>query len=62
MQSDQQLEDTSSLVNFTSEWTELVDRGGLCHVTDDAYCVMEAIEIKTKWHLEQACIQQEAAL
>lgn len=62
MQSDQQVEEVSSLANFTSEWMELVDRGGLYHVTDDGYRIMEAIEVKTKCYLEQAGKQQEAAI
>ena len=62
MQSDQQMRDDNASTDFTSEWTELVDRGGLYYVTDDAYFIMEAIEIKTKYYLEQANAKQETAI
>ena len=58
MESNTELEDS----HFAGEWTELIDRGGLYHVTDDAYQIVEAIEIKTKCYLEQAGIKQEAAI
>ena len=58
MESSTELEES----HCAGEWTELIDRGGLYHVTDDAYHIMEAIEIKTKYYLEQAGIKQEAAI
>ena len=58
MESNTELEES----HFACEWTELIDRGGLYHVTDDAYQIMEAIEIKTKCYVEKAGIKQEAAI
>ena len=56
MQTDHQLE-YSSYEDDTREWTELLDRGGLFHVTNEAYQILEQIELKTKYFLKQAGVQ-----
>ena len=43
--------------NCTSEWTELIDRGGLFHVNVHTYEVMELLECKVRQHLHSTTIQ-----
>jgi len=56
MQTNDQIE--YSYEDETCEWTELLDRGGLLHVTSEAYHIFEEIEIKTKSFLKQAGMKQ----
>ena len=43
--------------NCTSEWTELIDHGGLFHVNVHTYEVMELLECKVRQHLHSTTIQ-----
>ena len=52
MQTYHQLE-YRSYEDDTREWTELLDRGGLFHVTNEAYQILEQIELKTKYFRKQ---------
>ena len=35
-------------LSYTKAWLEKVNRGGLCHVSDDVYLVFKSMEIVTK--------------
>ena len=43
--------DESTSIEATCDWVEMIDREGLCHVTDDTYLLMESIELETKRYL-----------
>ena len=34
-------------LSYTKAWLEKVNRGGLCHVSDDVYLVFKSMEIVT---------------
>lgn len=49
--------DESIMYDCTSEWEELIDRGGLFHVHSHVYEVMELLEYKVRQHLSSTTIQ-----
>ena len=38
-------------IESTCDWVEMIDREGLCHVTNDTYLLMESTEDETKRYL-----------
>ena len=42
----------------TCNWVEMIDREGLCHVSDDTYKLMELIEVVTRRYLRSDGVHQ----
>ena len=57
MKSDKRDQDNSE--DCMSEWTELIDRGGLFHVHSQAYQMMELLEYKVRRHLCSTAMQPQ---
>ena len=57
MESKDRHDDVSSF-QTTCDWVEMIDREGLCHVSDETYLMMEAIEVETRRYLRPDGVQQ----
>ena len=57
MESKDRHDDVSSF-QATCDWVEMIDREGLCHVSDETYLMMEAIEVETRRYLRPDGVQQ----
>ena len=53
-------DDATSSCRSTCDWVEMIDREGLCHVNDDTYLLVEAIEVETRHYLQPDGVQQVA--
>jgi hypothetical protein len=51
-------DDAISSFQSTCDWVEMIDREGLCHVNNDTYILMEAIEVETRRYLRPDGAQQ----
>ena len=57
MESKDRQDDVSSF-QTTCDWVEMIDREGLCHMSDETYLLMEAIEVETRRYLRPDGVQQ----
>ena len=53
--------DDSSLLEYTSEWTRQVNRGGLFEVNDMCFSLFREIELKTRQHLPSVLSQSTSS-
>jgi hypothetical protein len=51
MKADNQPGQPDSPLEYTEQWTKLIDRGGLYHVSDDVFKLVESIEVAVRRHL-----------
>lgn len=58
MESDDQTQDAISSMEPTCNWVDMVDREGLCCVNNDAYLLMESIEVETRQYLQPDGVKQ----
>ena len=42
-----------TLDDYTRLWSELIDRGGLYHINDDVYRLIEEVELVVRCHLNK---------
>ena len=49
-----------SIHAYTTQWSELVDRGGLFHIKDEVYLLMVKIEYVFRWHFNKESISRYA--
>lgn len=52
MKATQQPGEPDTFLEYTSLWSELIDRGGLYHISDQVFMLMESIESVTRKHLQ----------
>ena len=46
----------STLVDYTEQWSRLVDRGGLYHINDKVFELIESLEKKVRLHMNTSAI------
>jgi hypothetical protein len=51
MKADNQPGQPDSPLEYTEQWTKLIDRGGLYHISDDVFKLVENIEVAVRRHL-----------
>ena len=51
MKADNQPGQPDSPLEYTEQWTQLIDRGGLYHISDDVFKLVEGIEIAVRRHM-----------
>ena len=51
--------DPESPSQYSTLWMELIDRGGLYHISDDVFSLIESIEMVVRHYLNISSIQAE---
>ena len=61
MRANNQPGDPDSPLEYTKVWTELIDRGGLYHISDDVFNLVQNIEAFVRRHMNTETLTSQSS-